>query len=98
MKKKLLEELVAKIQLRMAFNTMQHAAETAQHLASLVSHTVISTNFVLMEAAFDAWKQQLTDQRYNEQQACQYSALAQCMRFRAGNLFSCIPVGFAAGT
>ena len=88
-KQKLLEELSDKIKLRMAFNALQHAAATSQHLASLVSHTVVSNNFMLMEVVLDAWKQQSADRRFREQQACQYSSLAQRMRFRAGELLSC---------
>jgi hypothetical protein len=71
-KRKLLEELIDKIKLRLTFNAVQHAAERSRQLASLVSHTVVSNNFVLMEAVFDAWKQQLTGKHFREQQACQY--------------------------
>ena len=88
-KQKLLEELIGKIKLRMAFNVLRHAAEASQHLASLVSHTVVSKNFMVMESVFDAWKQQLLDRRFREQQASQYSTLAQRMRFRAGDFPPC---------
>jgi hypothetical protein len=84
LKRKLIEELIDKIKLRMAFNAMQHAAAASRHLASLVSHTVVSNNCVLMEAVFNAWKRLVTDKHAREQQACQYSVLAQRMRFRAG--------------
>lgn len=92
-KHKLLGELIDKILLRMAFNAMQHAAETSQHLASLVSHTVVSSNFVLLDAVFDAWKEQMRDHHCRERQAYQCSTLIQRMRHRAGMVLDCLYCG-----
>lgn len=86
-KQELLQELIKKLKLRMAFNWMQHAAQTSQLLKSLVSHTVVSNNFALMEAVANAWKQLLAGKHLREQQAHQYSVLSERMRFHEGELF-----------